>query len=402
MKDLQVCNLSAFSSKFPCNFITNSTPEEWSHNSTAKAALNDSLARVDLYSRMCTLEASGVPFTAGLPASEYTFTHGLGNFTLVDLHGRRISVRVHGDHARLGDHGANHVILPGTLTELEALEGAGGSGRSPTPPERVALRIRKTLSTRCHRFWSSADLAITLSGGARAWPSLRAAGCCAYTPPAAAATSSASVRPLRRPFTIRPGLARAVESCGAAAAAAAAADGSVNPPARGRALEDDRACAISMLRATFASWRYLFEDPLRVQLREHYMTLLGNGHVTHSLKLGQFCQDPTDGTLCVCDVDNVHYDPGRFPTAPTSYGWAHSHQESYSHKWILEDAMHFLLRSLQKTPATSYVYVVVPELHLLAREVEARHKALEAHCSGILQLSFACGLERLPRTPRPG
>ena len=64
---------------------------------------------------------------------------------------------------------------------------------------------------------------------------------------------------------------------------------------------------------------------------------------------------------------------------------------------MLVDTMHFLLHTLRWGRETSFVYGMVPELQAIALEAEARHRALEAGCEGVVQLSFSCAEEWLLR-----
>ena len=329
--------------------------------------LQRTLARLSEYSPMCNLRLSGTRFEA--ERQQHAFSHGLGNFSLWDIHGRPINVSVPGSSARMGDHGSNHAVVPGVMGRYEA--------NSSTP---VALRIRKKLGLRCHSFWSVADVALTLSG-ARAWPALLAAGCCPY--PSADMNSSfllITVRPLRRAFSVRPGIAKQLTDCSAS---------NLN----------DRACALRLMDATFASLHEMLEAPLRVRLREHHQTVLSNNRqVVHFLKLGQFCQQLSDGALALCEVDQADWDP-RVPNTSTALSWIRG-PPWYTNQsgWMLVDTMHFLLHTLRWTRETSFVYGMVPELRAIALEVDARHRALEAGCEGVVQLSFSCAQEWLLRS----
>ena len=361
--------------------------------------------------------------------SGVVFASGLGNFTMIDLKGRPVRITVPGTSAHVGDHGMNHVIIPASMYTHAKVE-------------TVALRIHKDPQEKCHPFWMAdhdSDIAVSLSG-AHAWPELHAVGCCPYHSPGTAPGGEAqagremvlwvTVRPLRRPFSVRRGIATELPACS-------------------RHGWDDRACALHVLRGSLRAMHELLEYPLRVQLHEHSaMDPDRANRPMHRFNLAQFCQDPHDGVLSICDVDHVlwvpdraYHDrailiapselesapPARRPADDIEAGIAPRHEAFSTLRWVpwtegvgnladrphndtLYDPLHMLLSTLLNAPhsptslargcnpcSQSDLADLVPELVVLALEVEARHLAIEAGCVGARQLNFACAHERLPQ-----
>ena len=414
---------------------TRDRPGASANLSAARETLSRTLAQLPAISRACRLQSTGELLRAGSQL-EHVFENGLGAFALRGLDGHALHVMTvtKGEHVQIGDHGSNHVIVPALLTRYGDENASASAATPPPPPIRVALRIQKARHSQCTEFWDTADVAVTLAG-ARAWPALMALGCCAYPKSIAGNASSSSsvaadasylfvtVRPLRRPFSIRPGVSKELPRCAS------------------RAL-DDRRCALNLLQSSFVNMHALLESPLRVRFREHYQidhhhhhedehATMATGAVQavdvaasagarsasatargrelpilrDTLKLSQFCQDVHDGSLAVCDVGHTVWDPRvPVPRAPTSVElvreWVQgkaqpprngSARAPLEISWGLADALHFLLRTLRASPETSAVYDMVPELAMLAREVEDRHLTIEARCSGsVEQMSFAC------------
>ena len=363
------------------------------------------LGQLSSHSRACRLSTSGRPFAAG-SRGEYIFEHGLGTFSLRDLYGHPMSVHVaHRDGvARIGDHGLNHVIVPATLvrdaTIADLTDGASSrdAAAAASAESPVALRIQKARHSRCDTFWEVPDVLITL-GGAPAWPALLAAGCCEYATSMASDSVTATaatrtylfvtVRPLRRPVSIRPGFAVNISHCQSLALS-------------------DRLCALNLLRTSLSAFHELLEAPLRVRLREHYLTSYPNGTAAHRFKLGQLCQSTYDGALAVCDVGHVVWDPSLpSPRSQTATEWVRewvrapiNSASRLEIRVALADPLHFLLQTLGASRETRAAFDMVPELWALAQEVEAQHHRIEKGCAGAEQMSFACAAQRLLSLPQ--
>ena len=231
----------------------------------------------------------------------------------------------------------------------------------------VAVRIEKELRPHCRSFWSPDDVVITLAG-AGAWPSLLAAGCCRY-PVAAAGASEAdaiqreragglanrsssssssngssstgarylyvTVRPLRRPFALGPGCARELTLCV-------------------RSGWDDRTCALHALRRTFTVLHELLEKPhLRVRLKEHFRDIDATGREQHRFAMAQWCQDPHDGALSVCDVEHAFYTPHAHLAPPTSVHWRRDVCCVTQKTVKKNDGTHPTLRAVDAVPANT-------------------------------------------------
>jgi hypothetical protein len=429
-----VCDLSRFS-QGPTGRCAN-----WDQHPRLEKVTSSQVARassiLSTSAHNCTHVQSGVPFHAyrvGRRDGGVVFASGLGNFSMLDLNGRPVHITVQDTTAHLGDHGMNHVVIPALM-------------HTHAKTETVALRIAKEPREQCHPFWQhdeDSDIAISLSG-APAWPTLHAVGCCPYLhSPGGASSGEAArmlllvtVRPLRRPFSVKRGIATELPGCS-------------------RHSWGDRACALHVLRSSLRAMHELLEYPLRVQLYEHasYDPDSAN-QPTHLFNLAQFCQDPHDGVLSICDVDHALWVPRRaFAAAPlepgeppprrpadeVEAGTPPRHEAFSTMRWVpwivgassknrahrphndtLYDPLHILLSTLLDAPHSLKSYEpgcqpcrasdlaeLVPELVALALEVEARHLAIEAGCVDARQLDFACAHERLsspsaaPAAPPP-
>lgn len=318
-----------------------------------------------------------------------TSIEDLGNFSLLDLGGGPLFVSTAPNVT--GHYGGNHITVAGKAT----------FGAGPSRP--VAIRIIKALQddptvsgkracTKSSHTPGVADVALSLAH-LRAWPSLIAAGCCPWPVRASSGANGVgrlylSVRPLLRPINIHPGLARTFTLCDAHG-------------------WSDRACALNFLHSSMASFGKLLETPPRVQLRpaEFFLPRMKDLHGNASINrlfLNQYCQDPSDGTIMICDTDQVALEghgpaymaPGPATIPPSAVGWANLKNTTF-----LVDPVHAMLQTLITTKTCRYVTTLVPELRVLAHEVEMRHMRLQARSPGALQLHFNSARTWLPATP---
>jgi len=304
----------------------------------------------------------------------------LGNFSLLDLDGREFVVST--ARNTTGRYGSNHITVPGMATFA--------SGKT----QPVALRIVKRLFTdgRCIGGKSPpsiTDVALSLAH-LRVWPSLIGNGCCPWPARNPSGEDSVgrlsfTVRPLLRPvIRIEPGLAGAFSLC--------AAHG-----------WSDRICALNFLHSTMGAFGELLETPPVAKLRtaEFFLPrmkdLRGNASI-NKLFLCQYCHDPSDGHIMVCDSDQLRVpwvDSGRVESTSSAVRWDRPRPP----KWYLVDPVYIVLHTLVKEPAYRYVSTLVPELHPLVQEVNKRHLMLAANISGASQLLFNSVRARLPARP---
>ena len=133
--------------------------------------------------------------------------------------------------------------------------------------------------------------------------------------------------------------------------------------------------------------------------------LKGNASID-KLFLPQYCQDPSDGTIMVCDTDTVEVpwvDSGRrylHSATASAVRWDRPSLKFHpGASWHLVDPVYIMLHTLVTVRECRYVSTLVPELHALAQEVNKRHLMLAANSPGASQLLFNSVRARLPARP---
>ena len=129
------------------------------------------------------------------------------------------------------------------------------------------------------------------------------------------------------------------------------------------------------------------EAPLHTTFSEHVRDDL------ELLKLDQFCMDPDDGSLTVCDTDYVLWYPSRpvlMPTASVLLRREGVPAGLKAHGF--RDFPLYLSNSLFR-PLAAHVPLLAADLEPLINEIDARHAAILAAVDGgeaTSQLSFSC------------
>ena len=129
------------------------------------------------------------------------------------------------------------------------------------------------------------------------------------------------------------------------------------------------------------------EAPLHTTFGEHVRDDL------ELLKLDQFCMDPDDGSLTVCDTDYVLWYPSRpvlMPTASVLLRREGVPAGLKAHGF--RDLPLYLSNSLFR-PLAAHVPLLAADLEPLINEIDARHAAILATVDGgeaTTQLSFSC------------
>ena len=281
----------------------------------------------------------------------------------------------------IGLQGANHLVHTASLGPTAS-----------APSERVALRIVKTWfnasgggctamvdrgDNRARLDETNRDLVL---GELDGWPTLRGLGSdCEYRLSATRSLCfSVEARPLRSqyrelgvpldPVAPRAGLARSARRGYHGATRAAALGLARRLPRCRRERFDDRQCGLQLLARSAAMLHTFMEAPLHTTFGEHVRDDL------ELLKLDQFCMDPDDGSLTVCDTDYVLWYPSRpvlMPTASVLLRREGVPAGLKAHGF--RDFPLYLSNSLFR-PLSAHVPLLAADLEPLINEIDARHQ----------------------------
>ena len=316
----------------------------------------------------------------------------------------------------IGLQGSNHLVHTASLGPTAS-----------APSERIALRIVKTWfnasgggctamvdrgANRARLDETNRDLVL---GELDGWPTLRGLGSdCEYRLSATRSLCfSVEARPQRAqyrylgipvngiPFrrsevdpitpraglATRAGLARSARRGYHGVTRAAALGLAGRLPRCRRERWDDRQCGLHLLARSAAMLHTFMEAPLHTTFGEHVRDDL------ELLKLDQFCMDPDDGSLTVCDTDYVLWYPSRpvlMPTASVLLRREGVPAGLKAHGF--RDLPLYLSNSLFR-PLAVHVPLLAADLDPLINEIDARHAAILATVDGgeaTSQLSFSC------------